>query len=295
MKNSAIVLGFLLFVTFRIPNLNAQQTLELQPDSVNGKDAFLNELYPSTNFGKHPDFISYSWTFAGNEGIGTSLLQFELTGLPANASILDAKLFLYHNPATFSAGQASNNACYLRKVTDPWNESTVTWNSTPNTTTIGQIILAKSTLTNQDYPNINVTSFVQDWYLNPAANHGMFLELIDKSLYNSMKFCSSDCADSLKRPKLVIKYDVGVGVKDSGRSSSVFRVYPNPASDRLSIEFSEDLVGSYTIVDMMGRMCATRSSCPRNTLIQIDGWEQGVYFVKVESGTTVEIKKLILN
>lgn len=285
----------ILILLFRTSFVCAQQTLTLQPGPVSGKDAFLNELYPSTNFGGHPDFISYSWTFNGVEGLGVSLLEFDLSVIPANGIILDARLYLCHNPATFSAGQANSNSCYLRKVTDPWNETTVTWNNAPNTTVSGQVILAKSTLTNQDYPNINVLPFVQDWHNNPASNHGMFLELADKSLYNSMKFCSSDCADSLKRPKLVIKYDLGVGMPRVGRSAPLFSIYPNPANDEVTFVFADQSERSVTIFDAWGRtqISYTPISLQRCS-VRLDGWKPGVYYVRSATGTTVEVEKFIL-
>lgn len=56
----------------------------------------------------------------------------------------------------------------------------------------------------QDYPNIDITDFVKEWYKNPSSNYGMILSLEDKSLFNSMKLCSSDYPDPIKRPILEV-------------------------------------------------------------------------------------------
>ena len=218
-----LALNFIICIGF------SQNTIVLQPDSTLGKDATLFELNPNNNIGNSNEFISFDWTFSGIEAKGYSLIQFDLSSLPQNTNIISAKLSLFHNPIlNSSAGQAGDNACYLKKVTSQWNENTVTWNTMPSTSNINQVYLATSISPNQNYPNIDIINFVIDWYNNPQSNYGMMLEIINKSLYNSMKFCSSDYVDSLLRPKLEICCRTPESLKDIKNINYFFSLYPNP-------------------------------------------------------------------
>ncbi|MBK9108857.1 MAG: DNRLRE domain-containing protein [Saprospiraceae bacterium] len=206
------------------------QQLILQPDPNAGHDAFLFELEPNTNFGDYTDFIAFYWTFFGVEGKGSSLLKFDLSTLPQQIKITNATLSLSHNEYSTNQGQAGNNACYLEKIVEPWNEHTVTWNSNPNSSFMHRKYLPASHSENQNYSDIDITNFVQEWYHSPLTNHGFKIELVESSLYSSMKFCSSDHHIAAKRPKLIINYKSEL---DSCRS---FRPSPDEGIDAFLFE-----------------------------------------------------------
>lgn len=184
----------------------AQTTVTLKPGAAAGKDARLWDINPSMNYGTEPDFIAAAWTWGGSSGLLRSLIQFDLSAIPANSTIVSANLSLFYNSTSTSAGQAGANASYLQRVTSTWDESSVTWNNQPSTTSANQILLAQSSATNQSYPNINVSAIVQDWINNPSTNYGFLLKLQNEVQMVSMKFCSSDAADSTKWPALEITY-----------------------------------------------------------------------------------------
>ena len=196
----------LLVLIFNINYIFSQEVLILQPSPLEGKDSEIRELHPDLNYADSEEFISFDWTFSGTEGLGFSLIQFNLSELPDNIEITSAKLSLYYNPTSSSAGQAGNNACYLKRITSAWEENTVTWNNAPNTTNSGEVQLEESTSDNQDYLDIDILNFVSEWYNNPETNYGLKLEIIEQELYNSMKFCSSDYSNPDLRPKLIISY-----------------------------------------------------------------------------------------
>ena len=95
-------------------NVLAQHTITLQPGPSTGKGAILNSLYPTTNTGSYYDFISYNWTFSGNEGLGTSLIQFDLSAVPAGVTITSATLSLYYDPTSSNAGQAGTKLLFAK-------------------------------------------------------------------------------------------------------------------------------------------------------------------------------------
>jgi hypothetical protein len=273
----------------------SQNTLILQADAINGKDALLSQLNPDVNYGTHPDFISFDWTFTGVEKLGNSLLQFDLSSIPSNVIITDAKLSLFYNSNSANAGQEGENACYLKKVISPWDETTVTWNTAPATTMDGAVSLSKSSSVNQDYPDIDITNLVKDWYSNPSTNYGVMLELVNKTLYSSMKFCSSDASEFNKRPKLEICYTPITLDAEIKMNNSFISVYPNPTKSLVNIAFAEKKIsnGEIIIFNTKGEELIIQKITKNRIHIDLSKLQSGVYIVKVTTGKTSEVKKII--
>ncbi len=185
-----------------------------QPDAGKGIDAIVSSLSPTTNYGTHPDYIATAWTVSGNPVTIRSLVVFpDVATIPSTALVTNATLDLYFNP-TSSNGSAHSqlsgtNASSLLRVTGAWNESTVTWNTQPSTstgTTLADIVpVAASTSGTQNY-SINVTDMVQYWVANPSQNFGILFRLVTESYYRRLIFSSSDHVTASLRPRLCISY-----------------------------------------------------------------------------------------
>jgi hypothetical protein len=193
--------------------------LSLKYASCNGIDAMLASCnpcgYDTANWGDTPEIDAIAWTNGGNVSNSRSLLYWDLAFIPTNATVTSALLSLY----TFSSpsnGHHSTlsgaNDAYLNKVTGPWDEYTVTWNTMPPVSTAGQVYLPASTSITQDYTNTDVTALIQDMVTNPAANYGLMLQLVTEQYYRSLIFASSDNADPAKHPLLEICYTVPTGI-----------------------------------------------------------------------------------
>ena len=271
-------------------------TLVLQPGPLDGKDALLHELNSHTNYGTTIELIAFYWTFSGTPAQGSSLLEFNLSPLPSNIDIVSANLSLYYNPTSGSAGQAGNNACYLKKVTSPWAENTVTWSNMPTTNTINQVYLPTSTSSHQNYLNLDLTNFVIDWYNNPSLNYGVMLELIDASLYNSMKFCTSDYETEQLRPKLEINYNEVTNISENETPKVDFNVFPNPTSNYTTIHLNDfsDQNATISIFDAAGALVQINTVLSENTMIDVANYAKGIYMVKVNVDGAVSTKKLVV-
>ena len=75
-----IIMSLLTGITL-ISLINAQTTIILQPDAIQGKDAYLRSLSPNDNFGTDPDFSAHAWTNNGNEVIARGIIDFDLSGI----------------------------------------------------------------------------------------------------------------------------------------------------------------------------------------------------------------------
>ena len=281
-------------------NLNAQSDknvvidtcLIIQPDSKIGNNGFVFQAAPTTNYVGYEDFISFDWTFGGTEALGYSYIQFDINDVPTNAQIYNAKLSLYYNPTSGNEGQAGNNACLLEVVTSPWNENTITWNTKPSITLNGAVYLPTSTLSNQDYPNIGVTDIVSSWYNNPSSNYGLMLEIIDKSLFNSMKFCSSNYPDTSKRPKLEICYLLATGIENNIKNEVNIKISPNPCLSNLTIETNSNTQQKVEILNLMGQSVYT-SSINKKAIVNTSAFANGVYILKLSTAKELLVRKFV--
>jgi hypothetical protein len=236
MKNNKITFKFFLMVAlFSTATISlAQNTIVIQPDATNGQDAYVFEKTTTTNFATSDELFSFAWTFSGTPYLSKSFIKFDLSQVPINATITDAKLSFYHNATSSSAGQAGTNSCELKKVTSTWSESSVSWNNQPSTTSAGSVIIPTSTSATQDYTDINITKFAKGWHLDPNNNFGFEMDIVNKTPLSSMKFCSSNYATASKRPKLTITYTNSdqkcVTIKPdalAGKDAFVFEKDPN--------------------------------------------------------------------
>ncbi|MBU1718110.1 MAG: DNRLRE domain-containing protein, partial [Bacteroidetes bacterium] len=183
-----------LIVTYSLP----VAFTALSPD----KDALICDYYPTTNLGTYVGFAATVWTFSGTPAIYRSLMELDVTGIPADATITRADLYLYglaHDPNTHS------NASYMQTVTSSWTESTVTWNTAPSATSTGQLSIP-GTSGSTENDTVDIKTFTQDWVDGTTDNYGMMMLLQNETPFAKLYYGSSDNADSEKHPKVEIEY-----------------------------------------------------------------------------------------
>jgi hypothetical protein len=254
-----------------------------QPGPTDGIDAVLDDKDPSSPNGSSEEFISYDWTFAGSEEKGVSLLKFDLTSIPSSATISSAKLSLYYNPGSASAGQAGTNASYLKRVTSSWNENTVVWNTTPTTTDVDKVLLPTSTSASQDYLDIDIKNLIVTMHSNAATNYGMMLQLAATGVYKSLKFCSSDYANPAMRPKLTVCYTGGVGITENKKILS--QGFPVPASEVYNVFDKSNHY--YGIFNQQGSL--VKSGFVENTSIPVKELDNGIYFIRFDDNSNLKL------
>ncbi|HEY8895434.1 MAG TPA: DNRLRE domain-containing protein [Niastella sp.] len=189
------------------------KTLTLQP--ANNPNEFNLAINNGVNQSgvASADLPVEAWTINGNPFTVRSLLKFDLSSIPASATILSSNLYLYSYPSPTSNGNltdanfGTSNAMYVQQVTANWSPGTATWANQPSTTTTGQVTVPTTT-TGQSVLDLNldVTAMVNSM-VSTSANYGFMLKLQNEVTYNSRIFVAShNSSYPTKYPKLVVVY-----------------------------------------------------------------------------------------
>lgn len=177
----------------------------MQPGPVRGFDtwAFSRDDATNNNYGSHPLQYVLTWTWSGNPGTGRGYMRFDLSRICNTASLLEARFSASYNSIIGQAHSGTNNA-WLRRVTTPWDEYSLTWLNQPVVTTVNQV--AVPTLTGPvNLTNLLVTPLFQNMITGP--NYGFQWLHNTEATYRSTIFVSSDWQNPVERPRLTLRFD----------------------------------------------------------------------------------------
>ena len=302
-----VVTNVLLFCSIDYSDPNKFPTLEITYEEnclslITDTDAAIGyhdgNNTASTNFGSAVQNAAY--TIPGNNGplnINRALIQFDMSTIPQNAIITSANLNLYAlgpiGSLTGHSGQ--NNSAYIKRVTAPWSENTVTWNNQPATTIQNEVTLAPSTNSTQDYLNIDVKLLVQDMLIN--NNYGFLLKQVNEVTTNVLLFCSSDYSDPNKFPSLEICYKLPSSIAINNDINRGFKVFPNPTSNILNLEFEETNINEDVLIELFtidGKIIKSIANKKINTSLKINDIDTGIYFLKITTDNKTSTERIIL-
>ena len=146
-----------------------------------------------------PDYTGNSeslYTGRYDENYKMTLLRFELSGLPAGATVEVARLSIYQSEG------GGERLVRAYRITQDWGEDSVTW----NTFTLGDMTVRGSfSAQGQGWKTVEITALVQEW-MDGSANHGLALhdEAAGASEYEV--YYSSEHEEQDLRPKLYIRW-----------------------------------------------------------------------------------------
>ncbi len=190
-------------------------TLELQPDPTAGLDVRLREDQPTTNYGTHTSLIvGFS---PGTYFRYRTLIKFDLSSLPDDATVTSATLSLY----MYSESSTNNESLYVYRQKRAWVESQATWNSYATGSSwavaggfgaddceqsyIGS--LALSATESAGWKNVSLTPTTK---AGLDLGNGWLLKMSGEANSSEYDFYSSDyTTDTSLRPKLVVEYTEG--------------------------------------------------------------------------------------
>lgn len=172
-------------------------TVVIQPED--GIDTQLvNDYRADWNYGSYSDLIT-NW---GNNLRSIGLLRFDLSSIDAGSQVNSAVLDLYHE-TNFNMGQTYS----IFRVTEDWDENTVTFNTAPSFDPT-----AVSSLTISDYNeglfrSWDITSLVDGWVNGAYENYGLWIEEIPVQGSATAYFASSDYRGASTDPRLTVDHN----------------------------------------------------------------------------------------
>ncbi|MBL0104671.1 MAG: DNRLRE domain-containing protein [Bacteroidetes bacterium] len=191
--------------------MRAQTTVSIRLNAGD-EDLYVDNYNTTGNYPNEDDYCSGAWTIGGVPAVYRNFFKFDMSAIPAGATINSAYLSLYYaNPNEFNDTHSSltnSNESVLQRVTTPWSEATMNWTTQSAVSSNDQVILPQSTSPTQDYPNMDVTAMVQT--MVDSGNYGFSLRLVSEIAYARMLFASGDHPDSLQHPLLVINYTLPI-------------------------------------------------------------------------------------
>lgn len=149
------------------------------------------------------------WTNGGDPFKLRGLFKFDLSAIPANATIVSAKLSLYSDPTPTNGNQVdansgSDNSFYIQRCNSNWAMANIGWYTQPTVDASTRILMPHTNQTTLDLVDVDVTQLVGG--MLGANNNGFMIQLQNEVAYNIRSFCSSKHPQVAKRPKLVITY-----------------------------------------------------------------------------------------
>ncbi|NMM50330.1 DNRLRE domain-containing protein [Marinigracilibium pacificum] len=214
--NKILYLGLIYLIFFNV--YGQQDTLILSSGSGVIDVSILQdqrsgyEYRANTTYGSHQRIEATAWTVSGQKYFYRTLLKFDLSQIPSGSTILSAKLKLYSDPAVTSSSAyngnsqlSGSNAVNLEKITESWNETTVTWNNQPNSDILESVWVQPSSTTTENI-EINILEFVNEWLSDPSSNFGLKFKLDNEVYYRARNYASTNHPNSSIHPKLEIIY-----------------------------------------------------------------------------------------
>lgn len=299
----------------------SDETLTIQPAGSAGKDA--NMLFGADSNNNYGVFSAI--TVGGGSALRRGLVQFDLSGIPANIDIKSAKIEMYYY-ATGSTATAADIGAY--QVVRGWAEGTgsgtatnngATWNTYDGINAWG--------LPGGDY-NTNVESIVygiqgtygwyswdvtglaRGWYKGTIPNYGVLFKSEQESLSHYKYFYSSESGETALRPRLVVTYTYSVtdNLPPTVIASPVGGIYAVPVTINLTADENADIfytldgtdpnlsssiytapinIGANTTIKFIGRDTAGNVSAVKTESYTIDGTAPVVYIDSPPDGANV--------
>ena len=133
------------------------------------QDTFLSSANPNNNYGGDTN-LRLGWE-AGQYNALRTMIQYDLGGIPSNATINSARLYIYQ----FQSIPTNDSSMTFRAqyVNSSWGEYSVTWN---NANYLGGDPLPLESISNTDgWKSSDVTGLILAWHNGSRSNHGLII------------------------------------------------------------------------------------------------------------------------
>lgn len=267
------------------------QTITLNPSTTEVQDAPVSLLNPNSNFGSLNEMHVYSWTVQGTLNINRVLLNFDLSALPLQSSILDARMILYYKPSNggFLTEHSGQNNYVVQRVISEWKEGTVTWNTQPSVTNQNMVEVPPTASPFQNTV-IDVTGLVQDMVDDPLNSYGFMLRFAEEIPYKVCLYASGDHPDISLHPELIVTYLHTTGVEETGMERQI-HIYPNPSNALIHIDHTGATpVSVIRVQNMLGQLIGEFPG----TATQLELTQKGFFLLDFHTSEGIVTKKVLI-
>ncbi len=146
--------------------------------------------------------------------------------------------------------------------------------------TIGPRLKRNNLNTNYPYTSTNVASITRS-----SAGTGFYYYFYDWKLKLPEFICEST------RNPVNVQVLSGVGINEL--SENGFGVYPNPAHDKINIQFLENTNSTISLFDQTGRLVIQKENSGKVCNFDIANLEQGLYTLQIQNANRIFTRKII--
>ncbi|WP_327696985.1 DNRLRE domain-containing protein [Streptomyces sp. NBC_00459] len=150
-----------------------------------------------------------SGTYDGGDTVARSFMKFDVSDF-AGTDILDTNLALY---SYWSSSCTEGTGTVVRRITESWSSSTITWADKPAGTSTGQVINTAAKGYSSDCPagtmNFDIDDIVQAW-ADGTTNYGLLVRGVSETdSYTWRRFRSANyvSGDGSTEPHLTVTYN----------------------------------------------------------------------------------------
>jgi glucose/arabinose dehydrogenase len=258
-------------------------------------DAYVRSgIYGDINYGN--DLLLNTKNTSNDDNIQKSYLKFDIAGLPGNYS--DVKLRLLGNMNNSNTPSATVQL--VNSTNNSWTENTITYNNRP---VVQTVILDSKTVSGKtpEYYEWDVTTLVNSLISTGAQKVTFMLKNLTVSNYNYVSFNSKENSTApelrfegntafRKAANSVLKFDDGDG-------RMAFTLFPNPASDQVTIAFPEVIEhGNIKIMDISGKTVREMTiTANESENISVSDLKEGMYFISFSRGDKISYGKIAIS
>jgi hypothetical protein len=164
-------------------------------------DTWLNQIQPDTNY--HNNSLMQVGEDSAIGNFYRPMMQFDISSIPAGATVLSATLRLYAEGV-----QGSNNMTVgLYRMNSAWNLNSVTWNSEnggdfhPVPLSLPDVVWTTGW---KEWPV--PLELINEWIDGVSPNYGLLLDYLGNKKNYNLQFATQNHGSSSLHPQLVIEY-----------------------------------------------------------------------------------------
>ncbi|MFZ6030345.1 MAG: S8 family serine peptidase [Chloroflexota bacterium] len=169
-----------------------------------------SQIYPTDSV----VWVGHHWADCtedtADRGVARSLFKFDISAIPASASIAQATFNVFLNGNCYYSSQAGGTRQVVAyRVTTPWSETSPSWANQPGTSdAYGSVNISLASAAVNHYHSLDITALVQGWVNGSIPNYGLMLRGPEAGDTNGAFFSFSSSEDSASYvPYLTITYN----------------------------------------------------------------------------------------